>query len=438
MSLIKFSTSSENISSNGGFSFVSGILDAIPEMRLWDTLLPCHCNARFSQQGIVRSAIGLMTAGCCDYADVEKLREDALFQHLVAEAIPSQESFRQRLELLGGKAWTSVVDAINTTILHKASLGRIEMYGMSLIPLDIDVSVLEDTASRKEGVAMSYHRVKGYAPIFCYAGTQGYMVANEMRPGSQHSEKGAVEFLGRCVDIMLAAGYKAEELLLRVDSGHDAADFIRKALELGIHFLIKHNLRRENELQLLDSIRYYEEPERPRPGKTIYRGIRSDRKPAGLEDTCLFLVIEGVERDSLANGQGLVFPEIELDCWWTNLPFYVKDCVALYHDHGTSEQFHSELKSDMGIELLPSGSMATNALVLGLASIAFNCLRLIGDAALSTPVKDSEPKRLRLRTVLLWFIKIGCKLVRHANRLLLKINRHFPYLDAIRRVEALC
>ena len=68
----------------------------------------------FLQQGIVRSAIGLMKAGCCDYADVEKFREDALFQHLVAEAIPSQESFRQRLELPGGKSWTSVVDAINS------------------------------------------------------------------------------------------------------------------------------------------------------------------------------------------------------------------------------------------------------------------------------------------------------------------------------------
>ena len=96
------------------------------------------------------------------------------------------------------------------------------------------------------------------------------------------------------------------------------------------------------------------------------------------------------------------------------------------------------LKSDMCVELLPSGSMATNALVLGLATIAFDCLRLIGDAALVPPKKDSDPKRMRLRTVLLSFIKIGCKLVRHANTLVLKVNRCFPYLAAIRRVEAIC
>lgn len=438
MSSIKYSTSSENISSNGGFSFVSGILDSISEMSLWDKLLAVHCNTRFSHQAIVRGAIGLMTAGCCDFADIEKFSGDAMFRHLAGKDIPSQETFRQRMNLLSETNWTPVVDGIVAALLRKASLGRISLYGTDYIPLDIDVSVLEDKASNKEGVAMSYHKVKGYAPIFCYAGTQGHMVANEMRPGSQHCEKGAVEFLRRCVGIMLKAGHKASELLLRVDSGHDSADFIEAAETLGIKYLVKRNPRRENELQLLDSIRSFEEPEFPRPGKTVYRGIRSDRKPAGMEDFNGFLVIEGVERTIQADGQRLLIPSVAIDSWWTNLPFSVKECVRLYRDHGTSEQFHSELKSDMGVELLPSGSMATNALVLGLATIAFDCLRLIGDAALVPPKKDSDPKRMRLRTVLLDFVKIGCKLVKHANTMLLKVSRCFTYIDALRRVEAIC
>lgn len=77
-----------------------------------------------------------------------------------------------------------LIDQMSATLLNKAKLARITMYGKEYIPLDIDVSVLEDTSSHKEGVAMSYHQVKGYAPIFCYAGKQGYMVANEMRPGT--------------------------------------------------------------------------------------------------------------------------------------------------------------------------------------------------------------------------------------------------------------
>ena len=75
--------------------------------------------------------------------------------------------------------WRPLVDGIAVALLRKASLGRVSLYGTDYIPLDIDVSVLEYKSSNKEGVEMSYHKVKGYAPIFCYAGTQGYMVANE-------------------------------------------------------------------------------------------------------------------------------------------------------------------------------------------------------------------------------------------------------------------
>src|SRR5208337_3734266 len=51
--------------------------------------------------------------------------------------------------------------------------------------------------------------------------------------------------------------------------------------------------------------------------------------------------------------------------------------------HGTSEQFHSELKSDLDLERLPSGKFATNALMLSLGLVAYNLLRLCGQTALA-------------------------------------------------------
>ena len=121
--------------------------------------------------------------------------------------------------------------------------------------------------------------------------------------------------------------------------------------------LVKRNPRQEVPEQTLDSIRYDAPCERPRRGKAVYRGVRSDRKPAGFEDFRGFMFIEGVERTILAKepGQLLLVPEVEVDSWWGNLPIEVIECVELYHAHGTSEQFHSELKSDMGVELLPRG-----------------------------------------------------------------------------------
>ena len=49
-------------------------------------------------------------------------------------------------------------------------------------------------------------------------------------------------------------------------------------------------------------------------------------------------------------------PEIEVETYWTNLYCRAETVVALYHDHGTSEQFHSELKSDLNVERLPDRS----------------------------------------------------------------------------------
>ena len=60
--------------------------------------------------------------------------------------------------------------------------------------------------------------------------------------------------------------------------------------------------------------------------------------------------------------------------WWTSLDVSEEDVIQLYADHAASEQFHSEFKTDMDIERLPSGKFATNALVLGLSVLACNIL----------------------------------------------------------------
>ena len=444
--MIKFTLSNDEINSNAGFSFVQRLLDSNPAMKLWDVLHPVKPNAEYSTSIVIRSQIGLMAAGECDYASIEKFRHDFLFQQLAGSAgIPSQSTLRQRLEKLSRRDWQSLADKCVASQLSGVALTTVGFHGLNLIPVDIDVSVFEDAESHKEGTGPSYHGVTGYAPIFCYAGREGYLVANELRPGSQHCENGAVEFVERCVGILVKAGRKPRELLVRVDSGHDSSDFIRKLEELGVHYLVKRNPRSENLVQLLDTVRSCEDAEHPHAGKTVFRGFRHDRKPGAYEEDEEFrghMVVVGVERRIAPDGQRLLVPEIEVDSWWTDLPFTVRECEWLYHDHGTSEQFHSELKSDMGVELLPSGLFSVNKLVLGLASIAFNCLRLIGQKALvhePKPKPSAErPLRHRLRLVLLDYIKVGCKVVRHAGETLLKFGRSCPNFTIMKGIYATC
>jgi len=66
------------------------------------------------------------------------------------------------------------------------------------------------------------------------------------------------------------------------------------------------------------------------------------------------VVFEVTYRTIDAQGQRLLLPEIDANTWWTSLKLPAKEVIALYHAHGTSEQFHSEIKTDLDRERLPS------------------------------------------------------------------------------------
>ena len=63
------------------------------------------------------------------------------------------------------------------------------------VPVDIDVSPFDNSGSHKKGVSRTYKNVDGYAPIFAYIGTEGYLCNAELREGSQHCQSGTPEFL---------------------------------------------------------------------------------------------------------------------------------------------------------------------------------------------------------------------------------------------------
>jgi hypothetical protein len=149
-------------------------------------------------------------------------------------------------------------------------------------------------------------------------------------------------------------------------------------------------------------------------------------------------VIRAVERTIDRRGQRLLVPDIELEGWWTTLDFAEKDVIGLYEDHGTSEQFHSEIKSDMDMERLPSGKFATNALILTLAGLAYNILRAIGQIGLvdgMSPVRHPARRR-RIKTVVQELMYLAARLVKTGRRLKLIFSRHCPAFGAFEALYA--
>ena len=134
----------------------------------------------------------------------------------------------------------------------------------------------------------------------------------------------------------------------------------------------------------------------------------------------LKLTVESIDK----NGQLNLIPKLSLEDWNTSLSTQnAQEIMALYADHGTHEQFHAELKSELNLERLPSGKFDANDTVCSLAMLAYKVLRIIGQQALigeDSPVKH-EAGRRRMKTVIREFICAPGQWIKHARTLSLGI-----------------
>jgi hypothetical protein len=150
-------------------------------------------------------------------------------------------------------------------------------------------------------------------------------------------------------------------------------------------------------------------------------------------------VLRLIERRIDKHGQVLIVPELTLEGWTTSLPAQcsASEIIALYADHGTHEQFHSEFKTDLDLTRLPSGKFDTNYLVCQLAALAMNILRLMGQRGLlgpDAPVRHAA-KRRRIKTVMQELIYRAGRLIEHGRRLILGLGANDRAAKAFARVH---
>ena len=395
---------------------------------------------------ILLSYIGLLCQGKTAFESIRETEDDPEYYEMalgLKRGIPSAETLRQRMDEIGSSLRGEILQANVNMFTH---------YGITptplpngFVPVDIDVTPFDNSKTSKEGVSRTYKGYDGYAPIMAYVGTEGYLANTELRFGKQHCQKDTPEFL--CETLNLCHKLTDIPLLIRMDSGNDAAVNIGILVEDGSSFIVKRNPRRgETPEGWLDSVKgTCNDIQKPRDGKIVYVGTSS--KDVIYKDSegndcikAVRIVYEIIERTIDKYGQILLSPEIELNTWWTNLELPDKEIINLYHAHGESEQFHSEIKTDMDVERLPSGKFETNELVLELTILAYNILRMIGQESLrkDDARKTKRPvKRRRLRTVIANLIQIAGHITKHSRKVILALGRsniwRYPFMRLYHR-----
>lgn len=151
-----------------------------------------------------------------------------------------------------------------------------------------------------------------------------------------------------------------------LDSGNDASENIGIFMEESykynnVSFIIKRNPRQESKEEWLESVRECcQNIQHPRDGKTVYIGQTFRNVTYSLSDNeektvGIRTIYEITERTIDRYGQYFIVPDIELGTYWTNTSLPDETVIDLYHAHGESEQYHSEIKTDMDVERLPAG-----------------------------------------------------------------------------------
>ena len=433
-------STTDQVQSTGGIALAAKISEKIG-FNFSDT----KSSRQLVHPEIPRIMYGLFVQGRNSFEEIKLFRFDPFFkQAFDLKYVPAAETLRLYLEKIAeGKDFVlQKISECNINLLNRTTISPVEVAGRKYIPVDVDVSPLDNSGSHKEGVSRTYKGHDGFAPIFSYVGAEGYMLDTELREGKQHCQRGTPEYLAHNMKIIKKLRFE-HPVLFRLDGGNDAASTIKVLSESGHFFLIKRNIRKESRESWLDIAKAEGEVISNNDRRTVYTGIHTGRTPASDETLIpMDIVFKVTERYEAKDGTKLLFPEIEVETFWTNLFESPEEVIELYHAHGTSEQFHSELKSDMGIERLPSGKFSVNSVILHIAMIAFNALRFIGQTALT--FKEDLPYehkviRKRLRKVIDDLIRVGCKITRHAHIWWLKLWDHDPWLSVFSRLyETFC
>ena len=424
-----------DLSSHAGLAFVGKYLKKINFNSMIDPAFPVRSGN--SNSDIVKSYLALLCLGKNDFDAIENFRDDSFFMRALGLAsVASGPTVRQRLDAHAA-SWFELVAQMNQKLLSSRINGKAIDFGplaCGYTAVDLDTFAMDNSATKKELVGRTYAGVDGYCPFAVYLGRLGYCLELALRPGVQHSASESQYNFERALP--MAASLVAGSMLVRADSGFCSLKLFREitaqANTLGreIAFLIKWNPRRAP-VEAIAGVKVADAGTQwviHRPGKRECIWQESlELADVGSQANPVRRVYRLSERTIDKRGVVLLLPEYVLEGWTTTLPQRLEapDIIALYCDHASHEQFHSEFKTDMDLERLPSGKFDTNFLVCQLAAVAMNLLRLIGQNTLlgpDAPVRHAA-KRRRIKTVMQEMMFRAARMIKHAGRWILGLGQ---------------
>ena len=340
--------------------------------------------------------------------------EQEVLEALGLEAVPDAGTVGDWLRRQGKKG-AAALEQISRKLIAPGLLSAEE------VTLDVDATEIE---AEKQEAQWTYHHVQGYMPLVGYV--DGVCVGHEFREGNESPGAGILEFARHC-EGALPAG---KHIYLRSDSAAYQAAVINHYSQPGRSFSITTDL----DVAVKREIRNL-----PEAAWQAYRtadGLATDREIAatvhsmnGTEQAFRLIVLRW------SNPQPNLF-EADRYCYHavaTNREEGASAVIWKHNQRGESENWYKELKAGFGMEQMPCGQFAPNAMYFAIGVLAYNLAQVLKRRVLPAGYRTATVATLRWKVY-----RLAGKLVRHARRWTLQIKADLEKWGLLQSARVCC
>ncbi|MGH2882643.1 MAG: IS1380 family transposase [Solirubrobacteraceae bacterium] len=383
------------------------------------------------------------------------LRDVAVMLADGGDCVTDTDAYRGQERLFGARASETtthrVLKSVDAQLLARIRAARVKararVWGAGARPatitLNIDATLLT-AHSDKELAAGNYKHGYGFHPLGCWLDETGEALAAVLRPGNAGSNTAEDHFtvLGLAL-AQLPAQDLDREILVRTDIGGQTHAFTADCHEASIRFSVGYELNDTVRQAILDL-----------PETAWVQAINAggeDRDGAWVAELTGHLDLSAWPEGSRLicrrerqhpGAQFTIFDEhgYRHTCFLTDQDD--EDIAALELRHRGRARVEDSIRAgkDTGMRNLPHYAFEHNQTWLEVSLIAQDLLCWTKLICLDGELAKAEPKRLRQR-----LLHVAAKLVRHGRRTQLKLDRDWPWSQALaaaftrlRSIPALC
>jgi Transposase DDE domain group 1 len=398
---IKLEKSRERLTSLSGLLVLEELARALGVWEEVDGVLEGPKSGRgYGPREFVQALVWMLHGGGRRLEDLRELgAEREVLEELGLEAVPDAGTVGDWLRRQG-KRGVEGIDRVSRRLARRALESE-----AGEVTLDVDATQIE---AEKQEAAWTYHKVKGYMPLLGYA--QGLCVGQEFRAGNTSPGAGVLEFAQQC-EVVLPVGRK---VYFRSDSAAYQAAVINHYSQPGRSFSITADLdvAVKREIQNLPETAWqaYQTAEEVATDRQITETVHTMN---GTEQAFRLIVLRW------PNPQPNLF-EAHRYCYHavaTNRGEEASEVIWKHNQRGQCENWHKELKLDLGMEQMPCGQLEANALYFAIGVLAYNLAQL-----LKRQVLPEAYRRVTVSTLRWKVYRLAGKLVRHARTWVLQVQ----------------